>query len=222
MSNATCTLAHPTAKNGKYMRLTLYDTGIVEDLSNDSLFKNAKKKTYPAGIIGNNGIGYMGRLILDRMANGWTMKQESEELSRDRYSLNASISDDRHLKAVTGLMVPTKDHERLAAGEAILSKHLLVTASRAGQTTVITCMFVRSELDVERATLLSLVARTGLDPSLSNFLGDFDSPNKVFQQLRNFESLGDDCLDRLETIGISLRVTDYRKLASANSAFVGF
>jgi len=221
----TCVLSNEKAKSGKFKRLTLNDTGIVEALANDILFKHAKVKAYPLNVIGANGIGYMGRLLLEQLSLGWTVHQDADDLSKDRLLLSSTMEDERRIRAYIDLLVPAKDHQRLRAGGQVFTNHLLFSSSQVLGKTLITACYVSSMLTPEQATHLSVAARLSEDPAtLANFLGDHANPKDAFKQLRNYDLLGDEWIDRLDGIGVAVRSVDFRQLASSSaaSAFVGF
>lgn len=211
-----------TREDGKkWLKVELHvDGSVVEYASTSPAFARARQTQAPPSIVGDDPERYVRARVLALMGEGWEVREESDDLSKGRWSLDMRyVNRQRQMVAweiLTGQTgMPEGEISRTYAGDILVSAdpqnlRLFVTVNEA-------------DIAENIATRIATAVRCAAPGAECH---DFTAePVKEFlsvlRQHRRYEALGESTLDRLAGLRIHL-IKQGLQPTPVSSVFVGF
>lgn len=215
-----CILAKPGATAAGHVSLTFDDGVIKEAVAKDSSAK-PRIREIPKAFFGDKPLTHLGSMILERIAAGYEVLREDQELQVDRFTSRFTGTSNTLVDVALRELLPSESIRPLLSGETVRFRGMLLTRESAGDQMSLVATFLRSALDQEGATLLAVLNRADRTCASGDATGQCFSLLELLKGLAQFEALSDTVLDRLQQHGLSLRPVDFRQIDQSMSGFVG-
>lgn len=199
-----------------------YDGNAITEARRKKLGDKPKTSQIPRAIYGSNPLTFIGSRAMEWLAKDYDVQSESEALASDRVQITCTLATGRVQPVLTELLLPEDVSRLLKRSERIRTMGLLVAVANDELADRVHITAQRSALDVQTATLIGVLSQGSMRLMASDYSGAEVKVPDLTRGIASYESLGETRLDRLEAIGIPLRVIDYRKVASPMVGFVGF
>jgi len=217
---STCELAKQGVSAGGYVRVS-FDNGVIQEAVAKDRTTKPRIREIPKAYYGDKPLTHLGSMILERMAAGYQVLKEDQELSIDRITSAFMASSSKLVDVALNELLPLEMFRSLNSGETITSRGMLVAKSVFGDQVSLRVTFLSSALDRDSATFLAVLNRLSRECTSADHVGSTCNLSMLIKVLTHYESLGDNTLDRLQKLGLSLRPVDFRQLKPAMTGFVG-
>ena len=220
-----CNLVNETSAKAGSVTLSLVNNAVVEAVAKDRSAK-PRTKEYPKSAVGDSPIVFMGRMVLERLANGYAVLDESDHFSTDRVNTCLTFDSNPRLELVLGQLLPRQLQPSFKDGDKVYANGMLVGREATPYGMALNIAFLQSGLTAIQATLLAVAKRcSAFDKApehyTANFQGDYLDLATIVKPLRQYELFGDAVLDQFQAAGVTLRSVDFRNVQSKLVGFVG-
>lgn len=216
-----CSLARQDGSHASVVTLT-YDNGVLtESMAKDASTK-PRTRDYPPAVMGPRPSLYIGKMILDRLANGYSIQNEDPQIAIDRWTSVFNVALTPLLDAVLRMLLPAESLRRLRQENAkVFVQQQIFELQVVGDEAQLRVTYLGEDITPERATALALLGKIARQVETADYLGNFHDLAQRIKAKSNFELFEDAALDRLEKLGVRLRVVDYRHIQPTMNGFVG-